>query len=259
MTSSILRMQMIVGVVLATANVFSAALAADPATTYAGEAVSIGDGRAHTEVRTSADGQLKSIGIEFTASMLEGLPKAVHGADPDFPYLLPMPTTGPKTVVDHVVINWESAGHPPEGVYDAPHFDFHFYLVSQAEQEAVRFGSAVESGDPAQQPPDELLPAGYVIPPGTAKPRMGVHAVNPASTEFKGKPFTATFIYGFYNRRQTFIEPMATLAFLRSKTSFSAPVTRPAAYSKAGLYPSTYSIRYDGGRQTYQVLLEDLR
>jgi type I restriction-modification system DNA methylase subunit len=34
------------------------------------------------------------------------------GADPDFPYLLPMPTKGPKTVFDHVVINWESAGHP---------------------------------------------------------------------------------------------------------------------------------------------------
>ncbi len=30
-------------------------------------------------------------------------------------------------------LNWEPAGHPLEGVYTIPHFDFHFYLISQEE------------------------------------------------------------------------------------------------------------------------------
>ena len=38
---------------------------------------------------------------------------------------------------------------------------------------------------------------------------MGVHAVNPSAPEFHNQPFTATFLYGYYNKQQTFIEPMA--------------------------------------------------
>jgi hypothetical protein len=235
------------------------ALGQDKITTYEGSAARIGRGSAHTFVRTDANGKPISIGVAYTASALEGLPKAAKGTDADFPYLLSMPRTGPKTVVDHVVINWESTGHPPPKVYDVPHFDFHFYLVSRAEQMQVRFKTDSESGDPRQQPPAELLPAGYVVPPGTAVSRMGVHAIDPASPEFREQPFTATFIYGYYNKQLTFIEPMASLAFLQSKPTYSAQVARPASYSKAGAYPSSYSIKYDEGRKSYEVTLADLR
>lgn len=234
------------------------ALAQDKAATYKGNAVRIGKGTAHTVVRTDSAGKPISIGVAFTAGMLEGLPKAAKGVDPDFEYRLAMPGKGPKTVVDHVVINWESVGHPPPKVYDVPHFDFHFYLVSRAEQMKVRFKSDSESGDPAQQPPSEFLPAGYIVPPGTAVPRMGVHAINPASPEFHGQPFTATFIYGYYNKQLTFIEPMASLAFLESKPTFSAPVVRPANYKKSGAYPSSYRVKYDEASKSYEVTLADL-
>ncbi|MGE5336864.1 MAG: hypothetical protein ACM3PU_03490, partial [Gemmatimonadota bacterium] len=163
------------------------------------------------------------------------------------------------TVVDHVVVNWESVGHPPPKVYDVPHFDFHFYTVSRAAQMKVAYKDENESGTPGQQPPAELLPAGYIVPPGTAVPQMGVHAVDPSSPEFQGKPFTATFIYGFNNKQQTFIEPMVTLAYLESKPSFSAPVKRPATYTRQGAYPSTYSVKYDAARNVYEVSLEELK
>lgn len=225
---------------------------------YEGKAVRIGQGSAHVVVRTDATGQPASVGVVFTPGVLDGLPKAAAGAHPDFPYVLPMPTKGPRTVVDHVLINWESAGHPPPHVYDVPHFDFHFYFVSQAERMKVTFNSDKDSADPAQQPQARLMPAGYILPPGTAVPQMGVHAINPAASEFHDQPFTATLIYGFYNGQQTFIEPMASLTYLRSKPSFSAPVPRPAAYSSSGAYPSTYSIRYDAARKVYEVMLEEL-
>src|SRR5512135_781308 len=234
-------------------------LAQGRASTYEGKPVQIGHGAAHTTVRTDASGKAASIGVVFTPGMLDGLPKAAKGVEPDFPYPLPMPVKGPRTVVEHVVIDWESVGHPPPHVYDTPHFDFHFYLVNRAEQMKVAFKSENDSGDPSQQPPADLLPAGYVVPPGTAVPQMGVHAVNPASPEFHGQPFTATFIYGYYNKQLTFVEPMASLAFLKSKPAFSAPVPRPASYGKPGAYPSAYSVKYDAARKVYEVTLEQLK
>lgn len=233
--------------------------AQDATTVYEGKSVHIGKGLAHTVVQTDANGQLQSVGVVFTEGVLEGLPAAAAGKVPDFPYPLPMPTKGPKTVFDHVVINWESVGHPPPKVYDVPHFDFHFYMISSREQMHTMYKSEAESGDPGQRPAAELMPAGYILPPGTAVPQMGVHAVNPGSPEFKGQPFTATFIYGFHNKRQAFLEPMVSLAFLQSKAPFSAPVTRPASYTKMGKYPSAYSVKYDESAKSYAVTLEDLQ
>lgn len=225
---------------------------------YEGRSVPIGHGSAHTLVRTDQAGKIAAIGIVFTPEMLEGLP-APNGAENEFPYLLTMPTEGPKTVVDHVVVDWESVGHPPPHVYDVPHFDFHFYLVSRAEQMKVAFKDENQSGDAGQQPPAALLPAGYIVPPGTAVSKMGVHAINPASAEFHGQPFTATFIYGYYDHKLTFFEPMASLAYLKSKPSFAAPVLRPASYGKPGAYPSAYSVAFDPGRHVYRVMLERLQ
>jgi hypothetical protein len=102
------------------------------------------------------------------------------------------------------------------------------------------------------------MPAGYVLPPGTAVARMGVHAVNPSASEFQKQPFTASFIYGYHNKKLVFIEPMTTLAYLKSKPSFSAPVARPAVYTKPGVYPSTYRIKYDAIGKIYEVTLENL-
>ena len=245
------------------AGVLSAApgaIAADhDGTAYKGKAVRLGSGTAYTIVRADASGKPVSIGVVLTEKALEGLPAAAKGANPDFPFLLPMPAKGPRTVVDHVVVNWESQGHPPPKVYDVPHFDFHFYLVDRRFQAKVKFKSEAESGNPRQQPAAEFLPAGYVVPPGTAVSSMGVHAINPAAPEFNGQPFAATFIYGYYNGKLTFLEPMASVAFLKSKPTFSAPVTRPATYLKSGVYPSKYSIGYDEAARTYEVRLEGLK
>jgi hypothetical protein len=88
---------------------------------------------------------------------------------------------------------------------------------------------------------------------------MGVHAINPQGPEFHNQPFTAAFLYGYYNKRLTFLEPMASLEYLKSKPSFSAPVPRPKAYSKQGAYPSKYSINYDAAHKMYEITLRDLQ
>lgn len=232
------------------------------AAAYEGAAVALGNGTAKTVVRTDDMGKPVSIAVVFSESALEGLPAgaASPGAPPpDFSYLLSMPERGPRTVVDHVMVNWNPGGHPPAKVYDVPHFDFHFYLVSSAQREKVHFSHDADSGHPSQQPAAELLPAGYLVPPGTAVPKMGVHAINTKAPEFNGQPFTATFIYGFHDGQQTFLEPMVTLAYLKSKPSLNAPVERPARYLKTGAYPSSYSVRYDAGTKSYELSLDGLR
>ena len=212
---------------------------------------------AYTVVRTDRAGKILSIGVAMSSGALAGLPRAT-GAISMVPHLLPMPSHGPRTVIDHVELDWEPLGHPPPHIYDVPHFDFHFYLVSRAAVAKVHFKSAADSALADQRPPAALLPAGYIMPPGTAVSGMGVHAVDAAGPEFHGQPFSSTFIYGYYDRRLTFLEPMVSLAYLRSKPRFSAPVTRPAAYSIAGDYPSAYSVTYDATHRRYVVTLEAL-
>lgn len=243
---------------IATVGIQSA-LAVEQPVTYTGAAVAIGQGEAYTVVQVGANGQPSAIGVQFSAALLDGLPQAAAGESPMFSYRLLMPTEGPRTVIDHVQLDWESLGHPPAQVYDVPHFDFHFYLISASEQDAVHFHSEHDSGLPQQQPPQPLLPPGYMVPPGTAVPKMGVHAIDPGSSEFQGQPFTATFIYGYYNQRQIFIEPMVSLAYLRTKPLYSAVVPRPVNYSVPGLYPTSYSVRYDPAHNRYAVMLEALR
>lgn len=234
------------------------AVARNTGALYAGQDVRIGRGVAHTVVRADSRGKVVAVGVVFTSGTLSGLPHAI-GTHSTFAYALPMPTRGPRTVFDHVAMDWESLGHPPAHVYDVPHFDFHFYMVSRSTQEGIRFKSEADSGSPQQQPPADLMPTGYIMPPGTAVSRMGAHAVNPAGPEFHGRPFTATFLYGYYARRLIFLEPMVSVAFLRSKPDSTLPVTRPYAYSFPGDYPAAYSVKYDAAGGNYAVTLEDLQ
>jgi hypothetical protein len=72
--------------------------------------------------------------------------------------------------------------------------------------------------------PTEYVPAGYMYAPGAEVPKMGAHWVDLSSHEFRGHAFTATYIYGSYDGRLIFEEPMVTKAFLETKPDLSQPV-----------------------------------
>jgi len=81
-------------------------------------------------------------------------------------------------------------GHPPPGIYDVPHFDFHFYMMEESDVEEIETGPATYSI------PDAQIPEGYVRLPvldtdGDGEPdtplveeEMGEHLVDPTSPEF---------------------------------------------------------------------------
>lgn len=229
-----------------------AAPQAAEATIYAGDPVRVGNGVARVIVATNRVGTPTSVSVVLSRAALDGLP----GQDRE--YVLPMPAGAPHAGYAHVGLNWKPAGHPPAGVYSVPHFDVHFYLISRAEREAVTFRGA-DAARSLAMPDGALVPTGYVVPPETAVEKMGVHGLNTDSSEFHGKPFTHTFVYGYYAGRLTFLEPMVTLDYLRTRPDITVPVRTPRAYSMAGYYPTKYRVGFDASRGEYRISLLGLR
>jgi hypothetical protein len=227
------------------------------ANSYSGPATPVGNGTAHLVVRTNAANQPVSLSLVLDDAALRGLPPNEKKDGMEWEYLVPMPP-GPKTAFNHVVADWNPHGHIPPGIYTFPHFDFHFYVIDRKHQIAVAFPK--QEKDPAARVTNTaIVPKGYQVVPETVSDRMGVHAINPASPEFHGKRFTATFIYGYYKNRLIFIEPMITRKFLLSRTNATYSIPTPKAYSFPGYYPTSYSVRYDAARHAHIIELSGFK
>ncbi|HVX40425.1 MAG TPA: DUF5602 domain-containing protein [Gemmatimonadaceae bacterium] len=215
----------------------------DSSLELSGASVNIGNGSAHTYVVTSPSGA-STIGVSFTPTALDGLPST------DAMWDLPLPTGTALPPWDHVTINWNAQGHPPQP-YMLPHFDFHFYVVSPAQQAAVQPGPDTVTVPAANVPQDYVSGVDAV-------PDMGVHWIDTTSAELHGHTFDHTLIYGFYHGGMMFIEPMITRAFLASHPDVTVPVKQPQSFQKPGRYPTYYSVTTDGSGNV-RVALDSLR
>jgi len=163
---------------------------------------------------------------------------------------LALPEAAPAPY-DHVTLDWNPEGHPPPGIYTVPHFDVHFFFVTEETRENI-------PGGPATRFPDEqYVPDGYA-PDSLNTPDMGMHYVNLQAPEFNGQPFTHTFIYGAYRGAITFVEPMVTTEVLDGSPDITAPVPQPEAVQQDGFYPTEYRIVHDETAGAYRVTLSDL-
>ncbi|MBV1790288.1 DUF5602 domain-containing protein [Marinobacterium sp. D7] len=222
---------------------------------YEGPPVSVGKGEARAYVRLDEQGKVTTLGILMSEDALDGLPEQVsHGA---VEYLLTLPPEAKAGGYDHVSVEWNPQGHIPPGVYDVPHFDFHFYLIDGKARSAIT-ATGEDLARAHRQPEPSHMPVDYVLPEGTEVPNMGAHAIDPGGDEFNGKPFSQTFIYGFYDGRIIFMEPMMTLAFLQSRPSVSTPVKQPQIYSPDFAYPAFYGTYYDADKKRYRITLDGL-
>ena len=263
----------------------------DDRTVQYGPKVKVGNGTARTYVIYETKGAKAPLemGVALSEGAMEGLPaKDPHAAHKaaasahehldNHVYLLALPKRG-VAPYKFVELDWNPGGHEPPGIYDEPHFDFHFYTVEREAREAI------VPSDPDFQKKADMLPAEsqrppfYIMaaPPGApapAVPLMGVHWVDVRSPELQGmlgkpeayKPFTTTFIYGSWEGRFTFLEPMITRAHIMAKKTATDPAVRnqiievPVAqeYSPAGYYPSAYRIAWDAGAKEYRIALTQL-
>ena len=229
-------------------------------TAYGTPAV-VGNGTVKAYV-TYANGEAVEVGVAMSEGVMQGLPKA-SGDHPEghldmHEFVLDMPDGNP-TPFKHIGFNWNPGGHEPPGIYDQPHFDFHFYMIPVADRLAIiPTDTAAFNGKARNYPSPEFVPAGYIAPAPVGIPQMGVHWIDPTSAEFNGQAFTKTFIYGSWNGKLIFAEPMITKATIESKQTIATPIGVAKSYSQPGRYPTSYTIRWNEAAKQYEVALTGL-
>lgn len=233
------------------------ATAAPKSVTFVGESKPLGEGQVRSWVTLDTSGHPTAVGLTFNEKAMNGLPEVMPKGVEGLEISLALPKEASATPFKHIALYWNPQGHPPEKVYDLPHFDFHFYMISEQQ----RNGITVQGDDVARsqkQPAAEFVPEGYIYVPDSAIPRMGAHWVNPLSQELHGQTFTKTFLYGSYDGQLIFAEPMITKAFLETKTNVTEAIKLPAKYAQRAYYPTKYSVRYDPVTKEYTIALEGM-
>ncbi len=223
--------------------------------------VQLGNGTAYTWIQYSNNTQkIQSVGITFSEAALDSLPPAkdLPGKYPKKMWMLELPKPIFGQPFDHVEIDWNPIGHPPLAYYNKPHFDFHFFTISMDQLMSI-----TATGDDIarcmKRPPDDFIPQGYILLDHvTPLPQMGVHWTDSSAPEIKGAEFTSTFVYGTYNGKTAFWEPMITLKYLLTKPELHQPVPQPKAFDETGYYPTAYSLSYDEKKHEYTVELDGL-
>lgn len=228
------------------------------------------------------------VGIAFSQDAMDGLPKpsataAAHGAHgahevvDSHTLLFDLPSSNP-TPFRFVQLDWNPGGHEPAGVYDAPHFDFHFWTASREVRASIVPNNPQYAALAAALPPEEYRMPFYVdgataaqAPASAAAvPLMGLHWLDVRSPELQGlvghpekqEQFTKTFIYGSWGGEFIFAEPMITREYILAKRTSEAatrdeivPVPTPARTQVAGQHPTAYRITYDPRAKEYRVAL----
>jgi hypothetical protein len=223
----------------------------DKSGTFYGPVTAMASGTARTYVTLDRAGVPTELGVALTEAALSGLPSAPTE------YLFWLPSQASATAFKHVVINWMPAGHPPPMIYTVPHFDFHFYTITEDERAWILLGDAELDAKMVRRPASEFVPEGYVT--GMSAPQMGMHWNDPDAPERHGEPFTKTFIYGSYDGTFIFEEPMVTLAFLQTKPArVLTAVKLPTKYAVSGYHSTSYTIGYDASAKEYRLALSGL-
>jgi hypothetical protein len=220
--------------------------------TFKGPQVHIGNGMMCSFIIISHTGVPQEIGVEMTGESLQGLP----ASEGEYSFIVPLHKKATQvTPFDHLEVGWNPYGHPPPGIYSLPHFDFHFYKISLAQQMAIPPYSPQTASLFDNYPPEGYIPANYIAAP-EGVPQMGKHWLDLLSGEFNGQTFTKTFVYGTYNGAVTFYEPMVTKAYIETGVSNTTDIRQPQYFSPTNTYyPSKYNIYTDAATGKHYISL----
>lgn len=271
------------------------------ALTSYGAPAPLGNGRVRAYVTVDANDPDKplELGVTLTPGALEGLPApkpkadghGAHGASAphsgheqldSHTQLLDLPGRNP-TPFQFVQLDWNPAGHEPPGIYDLPHFDFHFWTASKDVRAQIVPDHPEFERRASGIPPREFWIPQFAdaataanLPASKATvPLMGLHWFDVRSPELQGvmgkpelaQPFTKTFIYGSWDSRFVFLEPMITRAYILAKRAATDPAVRdeiipvsvPARAQVGGYYPTAYRIAWDEAEQVFRIALVNFR
>ena len=221
----------------------------DKSGTHIGETVNYQGKELSTYVKTDEDGNPTEAGFTIPETVFNSF----DALSSDVSWSLDFPKADNETPFVHLYAGFNPHGHEPMGIYDKPHFDFHFYTTSEADRLAIAPVDTVKGAKPlpAGEVPVTYFNAGLV-------PEMGSHWIDGTAPELNGGTFTETFIFGSFDGKMTFYEPMITKAFIEEKHNFTKNIPAVTAYGKAGkYYPTKFGFRHDETAKAYQFFVSD--
>ena len=219
--------------------------------TYTTQEQDIANGSGYTFLTVNSDDKPVEFGIVLKKSVLEDLPEQKER----YRYHLEAPTANGENIlgITTVHVDWNPNGHPPQGIYTVPHFDLHFFVIPESTINNI-------SQETVAPVPNKYIPEHYKLINPTYIPKMGAHAADTTSREFQGEEFTRTFIYGYYDKKMAFFEPMVTRQYLSSLSgSKTGDFPAPDNFSYSGYAPQSVSYTYDSENEEYRISLSDLK
>jgi len=208
---------------------------------YKSDEASLHGGKVWTSAKVDKDGKPLSVSIVVNDAALNSVPlgQPSDHMSPQNNLLIPVSDKS-GTPFKFIMLNWNSSGHEPDHVYTVPHFDFHFYTSNQNEVMGYMDETKLNA-----EPDAAYIPANHISGPGV--PMMGKHYIDVNTPELHGQNFTQTFLFGSYDSKVVFWEPMITLDFLKSTTQFERSIAQPSKYQQSGFYPTKMKVtRHDG-------------
>lgn len=252
---------------------------------HKGGSSDVGDGEVRAYATTNPSGKLSSLGVHVDGDAMDEFGEAEEAAHLHFP----TETTDGDALDTHqftyMGFHYNPAGHPPPGIYDVPHFDFHFYMIEEDVVADISGGPLGESPLPflglaGYDVPDDQFPSGYVFEEHRfIVEEMGEHLLDGTAPEFQGEDFTHTYVYGVHDPSidmghpggsetielagdevelpvyegdgegmPHFVEPMITTDFIRNDLDeeLAVDVVTPEAFPTADDYPTEYVMKPDG-------------
>ena len=232
----------------------SRAVQANFENTFYGPEVQLGDGKVRTFVTITHDDVPLEMGLEITEGLFQNLPDVY--TDMHIPL---HPKATEVSPYHHLEMDWMPNGHPP-AYFQYPHFDIHFYMLTEEEQMAIPApnpsNTSLASTAAFGKPSPGILPTDYTVA-SAAVPMMGRHWLDKFADVLSGATFTHQFIYGTFDNKVAFLEPMVTRAFLMSGAEVHKAIKQPIVYNPAGTYyPTRYNIYHDESKGKTYVSLD---
>ncbi|NHN61573.1 MULTISPECIES: hypothetical protein [Halorussus] len=241
----------------------SATSAATTTAFHEGESIAVGDGTVTAYATTTPKATVESLGVHVDGAAMD----AFDDEEVKAPLAFPAQTAAGNALDHHqfrfVRFEYLPEGHIPKGVYDVPHFDFHFFMLDESIVETIERGPARYSIPEAQMPEDHIRPP-LVDTDDDGEPdaplvesKRGEPITDPGFTEYQEDgEFTHTHLYGGYDPdgdgegRLILFEPMLTTDFVdQLDTLLDVNMQIPTAYFTGDEYPTSYVIQpvSDGG------------
>ncbi|MFN0217048.1 MAG: hypothetical protein ACKVT2_22550 [Saprospiraceae bacterium] len=197
---------------------------------FRGVETAFGFGKAYTYVINDDNGDPLEIGVALDKNAFDNFTSMSGDED----LSLDFPEAAGNTPFKHQYMAFAGHGHEPMGIYDVPHYDFHFYTSPHSERASI---SPFDTVKAALLPSADYFPQAYF--PTPLVPLMGVHWLDGTAPELNGISFTQTFIWGSFDNKVTFLEPMITRQFILDQRNFETDIKQPAKYDQPGKYYPT--------------------